>query len=201
MKLQRQGPHVTIRPVRLSDYKEWKKAHLSTFPQKQNPWDFSVQKKSSELTLAVFRKHLRFDKENRAKDFFYDLGIFLKDGTYVGRVSIMDITRHVFQNAYLGYHIFNNHWGKGYGKEAAKLGIEVAFKDLELHRVEAGIEPGNRRSIRLAKSLGLRKEGLSPKRLRLGGKWVDLLIYAATSEEFGITWKRTKKDKRIDRGW
>jgi len=96
----------------------------------------------------------------------------------------MDISRGIFQNAYLGYSVLNSYWGQGFGKELAKCAIKIGFTELELHRIEAGIAPNNIRSVRLAESLGMRKEGLSKRRLLLNNEWSDMLIYAITVEEF-----------------
>ena len=79
--------------------------------------------------------------------------------------------------------------GQGYGKESLKALIIFAFKHLKLHRVEAGIEPNNIRSLRLAKSVGLRKEGTKKRMLYLRDKWQDIVIYSATCEEFGYKFK------------
>lgn len=150
----------------------------------QNDWDEGAWK-DSELTLAKYKKTLRQQKQLRDQDKFYNFGVFRKDdGVYVGMVTLMDVSRAIFQNAYLGYRIFNTYWGHGYATEACRGAIEIAFKDLKLHRVEAGIEPSNKISIKVAKKLGLRKEGLSLRRLNVRGKWKDILIYAGTREDF-----------------
>lgn len=67
--------------------------------------------------------------------------------------------------------------------------IDIAFRDVKLHRVEAGIEPTNRRSILLARSIGLRKEGLKKRAVFLRGMWNDLVMYSATCEDFGYKWQ------------
>lgn len=198
-KLFREGKKVIVRPYTKSDYLAWKHANLSTHEKPKNAWDISVKKKEFELTISAFNKILTSQHKNRKNDYFYDFGIFLKDGTLVGGVSLMDISRQVFQNAYLGYRIYNNHWGKGYGKEAVRLTIEIAFKELNLHRLEAGISPKNKRSIALAKSAGLKKEGLSRKRLFLDGKWQDMLLFVALSEDFGVRWKKAQNFKKLVR--
>lgn len=64
--------------------------------------------------------------------------------------------------------------------------FDVAFNTLELHRVEAGIEPHNKRSIALVKSLNMRREGLSKRRLFYQDAWVDMVIYAITVEDLGL---------------
>ena len=101
----------------------------------------------------------------------------------------MDLSRGIFQNAYVGYRIFNRYWGRGYGSEAVSLCLRIAFKDLRLHRVEAAIEPQNRRSLRLVRSLGMRLEGRSLQRLFLRGEWLDFKIYAITTEEAGYKFR------------
>lgn len=98
----------------------------------------------------------------------------------------MEVTRGISQSAYLGYRIFNNHWGQGYAKESVRVMIDIGFKKLKLHRIEAGIEPKNLRSRRLAKSLGLRREGIKKRALFFRGSWIDLVMFTVTSEDLGL---------------
>lgn len=180
-----------IRPLELHDFENWAQAH-SSMREPQNEWD-ETNWKESLLTLKSFKIHLKTHQEWRARDHFYEFGIFRKDdGMLLGFVTLMDISRAIFQNAYLGYRIFNNHWGQGYATEACKAAIEIAFKDLKLHRIEAGIAPANKLSIRVAKAIGLRKESLSPRRLFVNDKWTDLVLYAGTCEEFGFKFRFPK---------
>lgn len=106
-------------------------------------------------------------------------------GALVGAASLMDISRGVFQNAYLGYYLFSPRWGRGLATEMTDAVIEIAFSKLKLHRVQAAIEPGNVRSERLARRVGLRLEGTSERHLYVDGKWRDMRIWAITSEERG----------------
>lgn len=180
-----------LRPLELHDYENWRQAYAMLRPA-QNEWDEGPWKES-ELTLAKYKKLLKNLKDLSKKDQLYDFAVFRRDdGVLLGFVRLMNVSRLIFQNAYLGYRIFNNYWGEGYASEACRSGIEIAFKDLKLHRVEAGIEPHNRLSIRVAKAIGLRKEGVSQKRLLVHGKWKDMLIYAGTCEDFGIKFKNSK---------
>lgn len=197
MKLVRKGKKVIVRPYEQNDYQAWKNAYLAILPKSKNKWDITAKRDPSKLTKNDFKKILRSQKKNRDDDYFFDFGVFLKDGSLVGGVSIMDISRQVFQNAYLGYRIYNNQWGKGYGKEGVKLAIDIAFRDLKLHRLEAGIEPTNFRSIALAKTIGLKREGYSKGRLFLRGKWLDMVLFVAKSEDFGVQWKPLKQKKMV----
>ncbi|HEX7673234.1 MAG TPA: GNAT family N-acetyltransferase [Bdellovibrio sp.] len=184
-----------LRPLEIHDYENWVQAHSSMRPP-QNEWD-ETNWITSELTQKKFKDHLKKHAQWRAQDHFYEFGVFRKDdGVLIGLVTLMDISRQIFQNAYLGYRIYNNHWGQGYATEACKGVLEIAFKDLKLHRVEAGISPTNKVSLRVAKSIGLRKEGLSRRRLFTNNGWSDMVLYAGTSEEFGIKF-RFPKNKTV----
>jgi ribosomal-protein-alanine N-acetyltransferase len=178
-----------LRPFEKFDYENWKQAYEMLRPA-QNDWDEGPWK-DSELTSKKFNSFLKNQKQLCDKDHFYTYGIFRKDdGVLLGTLHFMDVSRAIFQNAYLGYRIFNNYWNQGYATEACKGALEIAFKELKLHRVEAGIEPANKSSIRVAKKIGLRKEGLSQKRLLVNGKWKDMQIFAGTCEDFGRKYKR-----------
>ena len=54
-----------------------------------------------------------------------------------------------------------------------RLVLRYAFRELRLHRVEASIQPDNPRSVSLVSRCGFRKEGYSPRYLKIGGKWQD----------------------------
>jgi ribosomal-protein-alanine N-acetyltransferase len=100
----------------------------------------------------------------------------------------MNFVRSVTQSSFIGYALFNKYWGFGYAEESVNALIEIAFRDHKLHRVVAGIEPDNKRSIKLAKKLGFRKEGISKRVVLLRGKWQDLIQFALTTEDKNIKW-------------
>jgi len=189
-KLQRRTKQLLVRPLLKNDYCAWKQCSLE-MKKPQNKWD-KGPKPASELGRIHFNKILKAQKKRRENDTFYDLGVFNKQDFLVGHVSIMEVSRGISHSAYLGYRIFNNYWRRGYGKEAVRLIIDIGFKDINLHRLEAGIEPRNFRSIKLAKSLGMRREGIKKNALFLRGKWVDLVMYTLTTEDLGIKFKKSQ---------
>jgi len=181
--LFRKTKRLLLRPLEVEDYEVWKEANLNMLDSR-NLWDLG-RKSKDELTKSYFKKFVSAQAKNRNSDTFYSLAIFDKQGSLIGVVSIMEVARRMTHTAYLGYRIFNNYWGMGYGYEAVKAMIEIGFDDLNLHRLEAGIEHGNKRSIRLAKSLGMRREGVKKRALFFRDKWVDIVMYTLTSEDVG----------------
>lgn len=177
-----------IRFFQTRDFLAWRNAYLN-LPKPRNRWD-QKQRGPKELTRERFKKIVETGGERRAQGVYFDFIAFdSATGEIIGFVSLMDIARGVFQNAYLGYYLLNTHWGKGLAQEMTEAVITIGFKYLKLHRIEAGIELGNKRSEKLARRLGLRKEGVSKRRLYLNKKWRDMLVYALTSEERGYKHK------------
>jgi len=94
-------------------------------------------------------------------------------GEIVGVVNISEIVRGAFRSGYLGYYAFRPFERSGLMTEGLSLVIGQAFRRLDLHRLEANIQPGNEASIRLVRRLGFRREGYSPRYLKIEGRWRD----------------------------
>jgi ribosomal-protein-alanine N-acetyltransferase len=107
------------------------------------------------------------------------------DGAIVGAVNVSEIVRAALQSAYLGYYAFQGHAGQGYMTEGLALVLRHAFRRLVLHRLEANIQPRNLASRKLVRRLGFRKEGFSPRYLKVGGRWRDHERWAIVREAWG----------------
>ena len=115
-----------------------------------------------------------------------NLGFFVStsDGHIAGVINVTEIVRGAFLSAYLGYYALVPHDGRGYMSEGIGLVLDTTFREHGLHRLEANIQPENTRSKRLIESLGFRREGFSPRYLRLAGQWRDHERWAITAEEW-----------------
>ncbi len=100
----------------------------------------------------------------------------------MGVVNLNEIVRGSFQSAYLGYYAFRPHAGQGYMTEGLALVLRHTFRGLGLHRLEANIQPANRQSRELVRRLGFRREGFSPRYLKIGGRWRDHERWAIVRE-------------------
>ncbi|MEJ6022035.1 GNAT family N-acetyltransferase [Ramlibacter sp. PS4R-6] len=95
------------------------------------------------------------------------------DGALAGVINMSEIVRGNFRSAYLGYYAFAGHERQGLMAEGMRAVVRHAFTKMKLHRLEANIQPGNAASLALARACGFRKEGFSPKYLKIGGRWCD----------------------------
>ena len=175
-----------LRPLKRADYSAWKNAKSSQGPP-QNRFDIAGSVELKNLTRSKYLEILKRHRKNSKADQVYIYGVFL-GAQLIGSLS-MSVSRGYMHTAMIGYNIFNNHWGKGYGTEALGGLLEIAFKEQKLHRVVAGIEPGNRRSVKLVTKFGFRHEGIAKRALLIRGKWQDLNQYALTCEEYGVIWQ------------
>ena len=82
----------------------------------------------------------------------------------------------------MSYYVVEKFAEKGIIKTLLGLVINHAFGEMGLHRLEANIQPGNERSIRLVESLGFECEGYSPRYLKINGRWQDHERWALLSD-------------------
>ena len=101
-----------------------------------------------------------------------------------GARRVSEIVRGSFLSGYLGYYAFMPHHHRGYMTLGLQAVVRKAFHELRLHRLEANIQPENVASRQLVRRLGFRKEGLSLRYLKIGGRWRDHERWALTVEDW-----------------
>lgn len=164
---------ISIRKPTLKDENEF----LAAMQRSQafhHPW---VQ---APLTAAEFKDYIRRYQNLNYKSFL----VCDASGSIMGIFNISEIVRGAFQSAFLGFYAIENYAGKGYMSAGLKLVLEKIFTELELHRVEANIQPTNANSINLVKNNGFNKEGYSPHYLKIDGEWRDHERWAITYEDW-----------------
>jgi len=111
------------------------------------------------------------------------------DNAIVGSITLSQIFRGNFCNAYLGYFVGAQFGGKGLMTEAIKLILRHAFVNLKLHRIEANVQPVNLASIAVLRKNGFIKEGFSRRYLKINKKWRDHERWALIADD----WRNRKK--------
>jgi [ribosomal protein S5]-alanine N-acetyltransferase len=154
---------VRIRPPEIEDQREF----IASARSSQNlhrPW------LRAPSTPAAF---IKFVERSRDASNLVFLICMRESGALAGVISITNIVLGPFRSGYLSYYAFSGYERQGLMREGLLLAITRAFKKFKLHRLEANIQPENAQSIALIKSCGFKKEGVSPRYLKISGRWRD----------------------------
>jgi ribosomal-protein-alanine N-acetyltransferase len=165
---------VSIRPGSLED-EEVFLAAVARSRKLHHPWV------EAPNTAEGFRDYLMKRQDPRGAAFFVWTS---EPGGLVGVVNLDEIVRGCFLSAYLGYYAFVPYAGRGLMREGLSQVVTHAFKAMKLHRLEANIQPRNARSKALVKGLGFRREGVSPRYLKINGRWRDHERWAILADDW-----------------
>ena len=86
----------------------------------------------------------------------------------------------------IGYTLHPDYWGRGYVPEAAFALIDLAFKELGLHKIELTCFGYNLQSQRVAEKLGFTLEARIRDRKDAQGNRCDSLIYGLLRSEWEV---------------
>ena len=113
------------------------------------------------------------------------LGIIVKEGDrLVGSAGLMKINP-VNRSAVFGILIGDlEYQSRGYGTEATRLMVKLAFEEFNLNRVELSVLASNPRGIKAYERAGFVFEGRAREAYFRGGRYVDELRYAILRSEW-----------------
>lgn len=132
----------------------------------------------AQLTEAGQREALVRDLERHEQGTKLPLAILGADGAVCGRINLNDIVRGAFQGASVGYWVGESQAGRGLASAAVADVIEIAFKQLGLHRLEAGTLLHNTPSQRVLTRNGFRPWAVAEKYLKIAGQWQDHILFS-----------------------
>ncbi len=113
------------------------------------------------------------------------LTIETAEGAHIGNISLFDI-RWKDRCAELGVTIGDkSYWNRGFGTDAVRTMLRVAFHDLNLHRVFLRVHADNVRGIRCYEKAGFRKEGALRESVFRDGAYRDMVVMGILTSEYG----------------
>ena len=113
------------------------------------------------------------------------------DHTLLGTCSVFSFNKPS-RRAEMGYALGRPFWGNGYMNEALHALLDYAFHTLNLHRLEADIDPRNLASAKTLERLGFQKEGHLRERWIVNDEISDTVFYGLLDRE----WAEQKKTER-----
>ncbi len=121
-------------------------------------------------------------------------------GLIVASVGIDQISRGPFNNGIMGWWCGTPYVNKGFMTAGIAGALDLAFRNeplgLSLHRIEANIRPENIASLAVARKVGFRYEGHSPKYLQIAGKYCDHSKFAIVREDWHFLKQRAEISKK-----
>jgi ribosomal-protein-alanine N-acetyltransferase len=182
------GSAVFLRPPQPDEWAAW--AQLRGDSRKfLAPWEPAWP--ADALTESAYQRRIRHLSQEWKADEGYSFHVFQRVDTradsgrprLVGGVGLTQVRRGVAQTATLGYWVGESCQRQGFTTEAVNLVVRFAFKNLQLHRIEAACLPENVASRRVLEKAGFVREGYARLYLRIAGEWRDHLTFAILSED------------------
>ena len=81
-----------------------------------------------------------------------------------------------------------DYWGRGYGTDAIRLGVNYAFRELGLNKISLGVFSYNTRAVRAYEKVGFSHEGSSRAVLYRDGQRFDELHMGLLRSEWAAQW-------------
>ncbi len=137
----------------------------------------------------LFIERLRDDRGRRA------FVIALKDGTAIGNCTLRNFD-WTARSCEVGIAIGEKqHWGKGYGGEALEMLQEMAFNNLNLHKLWLTCAAYNERGLRAYRRIGFREDGRLRDERFVDGRYHDTVVMSILEHE----WRAATDDAEIAR--
>ncbi len=102
---------------------------------------------------------------------------------YIGFIRIY--SEHC--RAEIGYVLKPEYWGRGFMYETINRLVRFGFKEMNLHSIEANVNPLNERSQKVLRRVGFKKEAYFRENYLFDGKFLDSEIYSLLEEDLSAS--------------
>ena len=102
----------------------------------------------------------------------------------IGTICFWNIIAEHYR-AEIGYVLHPDYWGKGIMQEAITEVINYGFKKMNLHSIEADVNPDNSSSIKLLEKNNFIKEAHFNENYYYEGRFYDSAVYSLLANKWG----------------
>jgi len=85
--------------------------------------------------------------------------------------------------AEIGYALKPEFWGKGYMYETINRIVKFGFENMNLHSIEANVNPLNERSKKVLERIGFKKEAYFRENYLFNNTFLDSIIYSLLEKD------------------
>lgn len=168
-----------LRPFREADLDRL--AAIQSLPEvaRYMYWE-PANREEAEALLAQWAAGTRLARDDDAVTLAV---IRLEDGLMLGQSTVF-LRSAEHRQVEVGYVFHPDSGGQGYATEATRAMVDLAFEDLEAHRVFARTDARNTPSAALLRRLGFRQEAHFREAEIFKGEWGDELVFAVLAPEW-----------------
>ena len=139
------------------------------------PWAAEQNRAGTRRFLAEAEEQMRKNNGLQAA--------LVPEGRIVGVIGFHAVD-WLNRNTTIGYWLAADAQGRGLMTNAVSAFLDLAFLEWDLHRVEIHAAPRNRRSRAVPERLGFREEGRLREAERVGGRFLDGIVYGLLEDEW-----------------
>jgi len=142
---------------------------INKFNTNEIPSNINETKKDLELFIND-------QKLKKRKNFCWRIEQ-INSNVFIGCIG-MNVFADRFKLGKIFFYLRPEFWGQGFATESTKEIIKFGFDKLGLHRIEAGADTNNLKSLHVLEKCNMKNEGIRRKLLPINGDWKDCFQYS-----------------------
>jgi RimJ/RimL family protein N-acetyltransferase len=178
MNIKLQTNRLLISPISIEDLTNIHQLH--SLPETDEFNTLGIPENLDE-TESIIKEWIENNNNGKNKNYTFRIEL-LESKDFIGLISL-NLGNSKFKIAEVWYKLHSDFWKNGYATESLNRILEFGFKELNLHRIEAGCAVENIGSIRVLEKAGMTREGRKRKVLPLKNGWSDNFHYAILSTD------------------
>lgn len=137
--------------------------------------DFTNERKDTE-------EFVKYQLSLGDREFTYAI---IEKTEFAGLIGLKEID-YINHKTEIGYWLSEKSQGKGLVTKSSKALINYAFNKLDINRIQLRVAVGNGKSVRVAKRLNFKEEGIERAGELHGDVYMDLHVFSLLKNEFDI---------------